>query len=157
MHALGEYVISVSAAALLWGILGSLMPRGPSKEILKLVAGLFLIFTVISPVARIDLSDLSELGKQLGEEGRSAAQHGEKLAEEAADAYIKQALEAYILDKAQALGLILKVQVTLQSGNLPEQVVLHGSAAPLLREKLTKDIQTAFGLPEEDIIWTGPD
>lgn len=158
MQALGEYVISIGAAAFVIGILGSLMPKGPSKEILKLVCGLFLAFTVISPVSNIQIPELSDVAESWKAEGKEATLTGEEMAREEARQCITRELTAYILDKAAALGLTPEVQVTLHDETFhPTGITLTGEASPILRQRLSEILQNDLGLTQEDIIWTGPD
>ena len=49
MEALRQYVISVVAAAMLCGIVVRLFPNGSGKQVGKLICGLFLAYTVLSP------------------------------------------------------------------------------------------------------------
>ena len=55
MEALRQYVISVVAAAMLCGIVVRLFPNGSGKQMGKLICGLFLAYTVLSPISRVDL------------------------------------------------------------------------------------------------------
>ena len=156
MRALAEYIISVSAAAFLCGIVNSLMPKGPAKEILKLVGGLFLVFTVIRPVADLQIPELQNVGKLWQEEAAEAVAQGEELALESARESITEQLEAYILDKAQELRLEVDVKVTLQEETLfPDKVRLQGSVSPQGKQKLVRYICQELGITEEDIEWTG--
>ena len=56
MEALRQYVISVVAAAMLCGIVVRLFPNGSGKQVGKLICGLFLAYTVLSPISRVDFS-----------------------------------------------------------------------------------------------------
>lgn len=156
MHALAEYIICVSAAAFVCGIVNSLMPKGPAKEVLKLVGGLFLAFSVIRPVADIRIPELAEVSASWQEEASEAAALGEEMAREAAAESIKQELEAYILDKAGELRLTVEAEVFLEEETLlPESVTVSGNAAPNSRQRLTDWIESELGISEEDIRWIG--
>lgn len=158
MQALGEYIVSVSAAAFVCAIAGSLMPKGPSREILKLVCGLFLAFTVIQPVSHMEIPELSELTEGLTAEGDSASAAGEEMMEQAIRESIKEQLEAYILDKAESLGLTVSAEIRLHPDtHYPKTVHLTGDAAPVLRQKLTEALSEDLDINQEDILWTGPD
>ena len=156
MRALAEYIISVSAAAFLCGILNSMMLKGTAKEVMKLVSGLFLAFCVISPVSDLRLPELTDLGESLQQEAQEAAAAGESMAQESVSESIKEQLEAYILDKAESLGLNLTVEVFLaeEDSFLPEGVTLQGDAPLPERQELIQEITDALGLTEEDITWT---
>ena len=156
MRALAEYIISVSAAAFLCGILNSMMLKGTAKEVMKLVSGLFLAFCVISPVTDLRLPELTDLGESMQQEAQEAVAAGESMAQESVSESIKQQLEAYILDKAESLGLDLTVEVFIaeEDSFLPEGVALQGDAPLPERRELIREITDALGLTEEDITWT---
>lgn len=157
MRELGEYIVSVCAAAFVCGIVNGMMPKGAAKDLLKLVGGLFLAFTVIRPVANIRLPELAEITESWQQEARDAAEAGEEMAMESAVDSIKNQLEAYILDKARELRLILTVEVSLEENSLlPDMVRLSGDASPNARQQMLTFLQQELGLSEEDIVWTGP-
>lgn len=156
MQALAEYIISVSAAALICGILNSMMLKGTAKEVLKLVSGLFLAFCVIRPVSDIRLPELADIGETIREEAASAVETGEEMALESARDSISEQLEAYILDKAASLGLDIQVEVFLTQDDtfLPESVTIRGSGTTQQKKELTEEITDALGITQEDITWT---
>ena len=157
MRAIGEYIISVCTAALLCGILNSMMLKGPAKEILKLVSGLFLAFCVISPVSNIRLPDLMAVSEELQLDAQSAADAGEEITDAALCESIIGQLSEYILDKAKSMGLYPEVEVILQTDGsyLPKAVYLSGEAPIVKRTKLIQEIAEDLGLAKEDVQWTG--
>ena len=156
MRDLAEYIISVSAAALVCGILNSMLPKGAAKEVLKLVSGLFLVFCVISPVSNLRLPELADIGATIREEAASAVADGEEMAAESVRDSISQQLEAYILDKASSMGLDIEVEVFLKQDDsfLPESVTIRGSAAQQQKKELLEELTDALGITQEDITWT---
>lgn len=156
MRDLAEYIISVSAAALVCGILNSMMPKGAAKEVLKLVSGLFLVFCVISPVSNLRLPELADIGESIREEAATAVADGEEMATESVRDSISQQLEAYILDKASSMGLDIEVEVFLKQDDsfLPESVTIRGSAAQQQKKELLEELTDALGITQEDITWT---
>ena len=156
MRALAEYIISVSAAALICGILNSMMLKGTAKEVLKLVSGLFLAFCVIRPVSDIRLPELADIGESIREEAASAVTAGEEMAMDSARDSISEQLEAYILDKAASLGLDIQVEVFLTQDEtfLPESVTVRGSGTARQKKELMEEITDALGITQEDITWT---
>lgn len=155
MRALGEYIVSVTSAAFVCAVVGSLMPKGAAKEILRLVGGLFLVFAVIRPVTDLKLPDLVQMGEAYRHEADSAVAEGESLAEEAIRVRIKQDVEAYILDKAQTLGLELTAEVLLDAaGYLPVSVKIVGYAAPEPKQQMLQYLTLDLGIQEENIQWT---
>lgn len=154
MAKLGEYIICVCCAALLCGIVNSMMPKGTSREILKLVGGLFLAFTVIQPIQNMELPDLSTVTDSWQDEVSNAVSRGEEMARQAAADSIKKELEAYILDKALSLRLEVRVQLKLREDTLhPESVILIGNPSPDSRNQLTRWICEELGLTKEAVTW----
>lgn len=154
MEGLAEYIICVCCAALLCGIVGSMMPKGTSREILRLVGGLFLAFTVIRPVSQIELPERIEPGGTWQKEASEAVSEGEEMARQAAADGIKKELEAYILDKAQTMQMEVRVQLILNMETLhPDTVTIIGNAAPNPRERLIRWVCQELGLTEEDVTW----
>ena len=80
---------------------------------------------------------------------------GEELAVNSARDSISEQLEAYILDKADSMGLSLDVEVILkQDGSfLPETMTIEGRATKQQAEELLEEITDALGITREDIVW----
>lgn len=157
MDALRQYILSVTAAALICGILSGLVQNGAAKEILRLLCGLFLTIVVIRPLIGLDLEKLTDWSLDRVPEGESMAALGENMARQAAAEIIKSETEAYILDKAAALNASLTVEVTVSGDDtpLPVAVTLRGEIAPNARQQLEHILQTELGIAKEDQQWNG--
>ena len=154
MGKLGEYIVCVCCAALLCGIVNAMMPKGTTREILKLVGGLFLAFTVISPIRDVEFPDLSQMTTALQEEASLVVARGEEMARQAAADSIKKELEAYILDKAQSLRLQIRVQLKLEEETLhPASVSIIANVSPSAKEEMEYWLCRELGLTKEDITW----
>ena len=66
---------------------------------------------------------------------------------------ICERLEAYILDKAAALGADVSVRFTLDDQDLPRTVTLTGSCTPAQKQALARVLAEDLGIPEERQIW----
>lgn len=158
MESVQNYLISVVAASVVCGIVNSIMgKKGTAASVIKLVTGIFLSLTVISPLVQIRLTDLEYVTDSLALDASMAAAYGEDLSIQAMTSIIKSEAEAYILDKAASLGVELEVEVTLQDTDpyAPESVCLKGSASPYVKSQLTQYIAKQMGIPEEAQLWTG--
>ena len=157
MGSLGEYVISLCAAAFVCGILNAPTLKGPAKEILKIVSGLFLAFCVISPISNIRVPDLMAASQQWQLEAEAAAEEGEALRESVLSESINKQLTAYILDKAGTFGLHPEVQVILAEDGtyLPKQVLLSGDGSKVKIQQLIRELSEDLGITKEEIQWTG--
>lgn len=153
MEALRQYIISVVAAAMLCGAIRGLLKKGMAGNILRLVCGMFLAYTVLAPVSGLKLEGLTEELLPTQWEAAQAAQIGEDAAREAMAQSIKEQTRTYILEKAQALGVTLEVEVTLDQENIPREVTLWGNLSPNERRRLQSTIALDLGIPKENQQW----
>lgn len=157
MESLRAYLIGLVAAAILTGIVTQLMgDKGTQGAMIKLISGLFLVFTVIAPIANIDLSGLRDFSADFSEAGEEAALIGEDITRESLAAVIKQRSEAYILDKAAGLDVELEVDVTVSDDKMPvpSAVLIRGKVSPYAKARLQSIIVQNLGIDKEKQIWT---
>lgn len=158
MEALGKYILTVTAAAIFLGVLRSLTgKKGGIAALLQLIGGLFLTFTVISPVANIDLDLVFETPWDLAADGSAIAAQGQALSRDQLESIIKEQCESYILDKALTFQADLEVEVTLSQDEMPvpSAVRLRGSISPYAKNALQQWLQDEMGIPKEDQLWIG--
>ena len=155
MEALRQYVISVVAATMLCGIVVRLFPNGSGKQMGKLICGLFLAYTVLSPISRVDFSKLPDFSLRCMDDAEDAAAMGENLARDSMADIIKEETEAYILDKAADLHANLRVAVTIGEDNLPAAVTISGEASPYARRQIQAMIANDLGISKENQKWIG--
>lgn len=156
MEGMREYLLSVTAAAMLCGIVGALTgEKGSQGGLVKLISGLFLCFTVISPIAEVKISDFSDFASDILTEGELAAQEGEDYSAQALRQIISDETRAYIMDKARTYGAEIDVKVTLSEDEtpVPESCTISGSVSPYVRQQLKKMLISDLGIPEENQTW----
>lgn len=153
MNQLTRYILSVTAAAVLVSILRIMAGEGVMGKLTKLLTGLFLAVTVLSPLVQLEIPDPSGWLEDYLADGDEAARAGEVLAKEYSHAIISEEIEAYILDKAASIGASLAVEVRLDDGGLPETVTLTGSISPGCRAQLSRMVLEELGVGEEAQIW----
>lgn len=156
MEILRQYIISVTAASIICAVLTHITAgAGKSREIVKLICGLFMAFTVIRPVADIQIEELSSYTLSITEDAQEAVTAGENFAQDSLCAIIKQETETYILDKASQLGAAITVEVVLRNDSqpIPEEVYIHGAVSPSAKSKLQKLIAEDIGIEKEYQIW----
>lgn len=157
MDGLRQYIISVVSAAMLCGIVTGLMQKGTAREIIRLVSGIFLAFTVIHPIAGIDIASLTDYRFSYADDAAQAAAMGENITRESLREIITTQSEAYILDKAAALNAELTVAVTVSEEDTPVPVEVHlsGEISPFAKQHLQSIIQSDLGIAKENQLWTG--
>lgn len=151
-----QYLLSVVAAAIISGIVTKLLgSKGTQGTIGKLVAGLFLAFTVISPLRSIRIGNLSSITAPYSTAASMAVEEGKNQTQQALQARIKESCEAYILDKAQSLDVELEVAVTVSDEDIPAptSIQLSGNVSPNAKTKLINIITEDLGISKEAQEW----
>ncbi len=156
MGAICRYIVSVTAASIICGIVMGISQKNNTQPILKLVCGLFLAFTVIKPITQIELTELAEVSTPYTKNAVQAAALGENLSREAMADIIKAETEAYILEKAAALNVSLKVEVTVDGDPpVPTAVRLSGEVSPYAKQQLQQILCEELDIAKENQQWTG--
>ena len=121
----------------------------------KLICGLFLAYTVLRPISRVDFSKLPDFSLRCMDDAEDAAAMGENLARDSMADIIKEETEAYILDKAADLHANLRVEVAVGEDNLPAAVTISGEASPYARRQIQAMIANDLGISKENQKWIG--
>lgn len=153
---MADYVLSVSASAIICALAVRLTEnQGSQGTVIKLIAGLLLTFSVIRPVADLKFTQWDEWNLDMSQYVQAAVGEGEDMTRQALADGIISRTQAYILDKAESLGLSLEVKVTVSEDTLPvpKSVWLRGSASPYAKARLTSFIQEDLGIAREDQTW----
>ena len=151
-----EYILSIVAVGMITAICITLVQKNTSAGmIIKMLGGIFLVITLISPLVKIRFDDLGVLWEQISAEGDLLAQEGNDSTQEALSSVIKEDLEAYILDKADELGLTLKITVQMDQHNavMPQTVKLQGAASPYQKRLLSAFMEEELGITEAQQEW----
>ena len=148
------YILSVTCAGVLAAILRVLAGEGAMGKLTKLLSGLFLAVTVLSPLVKIEIPDPARWLEDYMAEGAAAAQAGEVMAKEYSASIISAEVEAYILDKAADLGCVISAEVGLDDGGLPQSVELSGDIPTAQKAELTRMLTRDLGIGEEAVTWS---
>ena len=155
MEGLRQYAISVVRAAFLCSILTRIASQNSEKNLMRLISGLILTIVMIRPVSRIQLSSMQEISIPKDAAAYVAAEEGKELAEESMNDIIKSTCEAYILNKATALGADVHVSVSVNSQHIPFAARITGDVTPEIRKQLAQTLETDLGITKENQSWTG--
>ena len=150
MNGLTQYILTVVTAAMLVGILQSLAGQGTMGILTKLLSGVFLALTMLSPVLKLEIPDPAAWFSDMVMDGESLAAEGEAMAADAKEDIIRSQVEAYILDKADA---DLAVSVELDAAGVPCGVTLTGDVSPRTKAQLSRMLAEDLGLGKEVQQW----
>ena len=154
---MAAYFMGITGAAIINVIAIRLIgSKGAISGAVKLITSLFLLFTVLSPLLDIRL-DGSWSFDSLRVDGEAAAAVGESDAKNAMAEIITEQVRAYILDKAESLGVQIDVTITCDDSMppVPCGAQLRGRVSPYAKKVLSEYMEGTLGIPMEAQEWTG--
>jgi len=153
---LKEYVLRIVAAAIVCAVArGFLGKKTATGRITALLSGIFMAAAVITPLGNIHFYGVSDFWDDLSVDAKKYVTEGTTNAEKQRLNIIKSQCEAYILDKANRMGLQIAVEVELDgyNGNIPCGAVISGNVSPYAREQLGAYIEDTLGIAKEKQEW----
>lgn len=143
----------ISAATISTLIVRISEKQGSNASVIRVLTGIFLAVCVVSPVMQISFDPITDFFKDVRTEADSLTEQAAADLNSEKETIIKQTLEAYILDKAESLGLTLRVSLELNEEMAPEYVSLSGNASPYGKRQLQTYISDTLGIPKEAQMW----
>ena len=156
MNFLHEWLLGISACALLVSFAEQLPLADAMRKIVRFTGGLLLILSILQPISDAELDGLSFdlAGYEEAVEALQTELAGER--ERALSDGIAERTQAYIEDKASALGLRLRAVVDMECTDgvpLPKHVTLYGEENAELSELIAEQL----GIAKENQIWKEPE
>ena len=152
MELIRTWILSVTVSAMVIAVAQALMPAGAVKKVGQLTGGLILVLGILQPLAGMDYGDLYDMVTALPA-GAIAQEEAQTHQYEAMKGIIEEELEAYIVDKGEALGADCTAQVTCAPGEggvpVPEAVTVTGALTPAQRESLADCLEGELGIPRQ--------
>lgn len=147
-----QYVIGVIGCCLICGTVSRILSDSRGKEMLRMICGMILGITLLGPLSGIRPESLLLSPWPDRSPGQYIAD-GEETANRIRSEYIKAACEAYILDKAEALGADIRAEILLGDGLIPASAVLSGRGSSHAQSCLEEILMTDLGIPKENQTW----
>lgn len=154
MELVRNWLIGVTAAAMVVALADSLAPDGAVKKIGKLTGGLLLAIAILQPVVGLNYAALSGIltDYRMEAAGYSTALETENL--RLVKTIIEEQTAAYIQDKAAELGVGCTVEVTCRAdgdGNpYPASVIVYGDLTREQADTLSRMIEGDLAIPAKD-------
>lgn len=156
MDAIAEYVLSITAAALLCAVVKHIVGEDHSAgKIIKTVSGIFMAVTLLSPIVNFSFDNVENYFDDFQVTAQEISENGTQMADDALADIIKQRTEAYILDEAERLGLQLQVEIILSDSQppVPSSVTVTGEISPYHKNSLSQFISANLGISGENQRW----
>ncbi len=147
-----QWLLGVACASFLLVVSGALVQGSSGKRVCKLAGSLLLLLVTMGPILRLDQQDweeLLQLDTQVMEEAEQTLSKQNNLLYES---IIEEETEAYILDKAEALGMQCQVEVVVQwEDEIPQpwSVRVEGTWTQAQRDRLSNMLAEELGIPQE--------
>ena len=146
-----QWLLGVVCTAVLLAVVQSIAPVGGVKKVGRLAGGLALLLAVVGPVMQVDEGFLS----QAIEEYQMMSQSYETALEEKNvllyQTIIEDTAAAYIVDKAEGLGILCQAEVTFSydEDGVPclWEVTARGAWTEGQREALSRLLEDDLGVP----------
>lgn len=146
-----RWLLGVVLTAFAGGLARQVAPKGRERALVGLVCGLLLTLALLEPLTALQWAE-----PELAWDGPAQAALAEAYRQDqiaALSAVIAEKTEAYILDKADRLGLRCSLEVTVAAGEsgipLPDTVSIRGGYSA----DLAACIEEEVGVPPEKQIW----
>ena len=149
-----EWLLALTCAALAASLAQALAPEGAPRRICRLAGGLVLLLAAVGPVVGLEEGDLSALTENWRSRGELAVQSMEEENDLLYQAIIETRAAAYIVDKAEALGVSCQAQVTCRSQGeqalpLPWEARVTGELSQSQRQAISQLLEADLGIPPE--------
>lgn len=155
MEAWKEYILDILVVSISISIFLQILPDGGKKELLHLLSGILLAVVILMPLSEIRLNDFLDLTQYQPESSDYLLARGTETADEAKRQYITERYEAYILDKAKALGAEILPIVQVDETFLPIFAEIQGDLEPQVQKKLEQMLVLDMGITKENQRWIG--
>ena len=153
MELVRQWLLGVTCTAMVLALTEGLVPEGSAKKVCRLAGGLALLLAMVSPVMRIDEGLFTRV---LAEHQAMAQQYEKNLEEKNVLLYqtiIEDAAAAYIVDKAEEIGISCQVEVTFSYDEdgipSPWEVTARGGWTEEQRIRLEQLVEEALGVPAQ--------
>ena len=148
-----QWLLGVVCTALVMAVADSLAPEGSVKKVCRMAGGLALLLAAAGPIIRLDGGMLSSVL-----EGHQALLQGyEETLEEQNNLFYQTIIEentaAYIVDKAEEMGIFCQAEVTLSYDEdgvpCPWEVTARGDWTDEARVALARLLEDDLGVPPQ--------
>jgi hypothetical protein len=159
MDIIRNWIIGVAGAAILTGIAISLTPRGRVHSVLKFVCGIVMVLSLVKPVMDIDFTVYSSSLAGYREKADILGLEAEETRDRLSRTIIEEECSAYILDKAQVLGLdTVSASVIAKWGDegwwYPYEAYLEMKGPKDQKNSLMRLIEADLGIPVGRQYWS---
>lgn len=150
---LKNWLLGVILTAFASAMARQMTPKGKEQAVVRWVSGLLMILALLRPLVHVSWEGIPLAVGSIQSQTDDVAEEYRQTQKDQLSGIIAEQTEAYICNKAQALGFFVEAQVTVAVGDntlpLPDRAVLTGP----YKEELATWIAEEVGIPAERQIW----
>ena len=153
MEAVREWITTVVMTTMLISVAQTMVPEGRIRKIFSFSGGLVLMLVLLQPVLEMDPDAMTWRPESYEKQIRACREELEQSARTEWETIIEQETTAYILEKADSLGMEISVEVQAETGEegLPVLTAeLTGEPSEILEKYLAEEL----GIPRERQVWS---
>ena len=156
MAEIQKYIMAVIYASIIVMLISAFVDKKSAMySVMKMMTGIFLVMTLISPFYDSSIFDFSEIFQYGNLNADSYILQGTTYANQEKESLIKEGIVTYISDRASEMNVDLEIDVALnQDLSGPEVIYIAGDISPYLKERLQNIISKDLGITEEYQIWS---
>lgn len=158
-ESLRSWIISIICAAMFCGIVISITPKGRVHSAVKLLCGIVMIFSILSPITKLNFSEYSENLAKYKERAAELAESADDYNDKLSRTFIEDKCAAYILDKAESCGaelnsVAVSAEWSMDGYWYPNTAEIVCSCSDELTRRLSSWIEAELGITKERQVWT---
>ena len=149
MNVLKDWLLGITAVALVLSLAQAVTPEGTVKKIGTLIGGMVLLLALTRPLLNLDGKTLTDFAKNYALPNEAELNQGE----DKMKVLIAEKTSAYIVDKGAPLGITCTADVSVQEDEngwpIPWEAELSGDWTPEGRAALGKALEEELGIPPD--------
>jgi stage III sporulation protein AF len=152
---LGTWIRQLVGTAMLVGAAQALCPKGRVRDVLRVIGGVVMALALVSPIAELDMDAYAAALVRDGMTEQEVTAMAEGAYDTLTKAVIEEKSAAYILDRAQALGV--SAQEASVTARQDGDGVWYPYEAAITAEKsagLADTIEAELGIPASRQYWS---
>lgn len=148
-----HYAFSIIGCAVICGAIQIFLDDPRQKKLFQLMSGTVLVIVVLRPLSSVDLHPILEAEWIKAPPADSVVEMGKDLARKEQEQYIKEACEAYILEKAEDLGMSISAEIGLDKDLVPAFAKIVTESEAEMQDALELVLEADLGITKENQIW----
>lgn len=155
MLSLRQNAYTLILAALICGVLLSIVHNCRQEALIRLVCGMFLMTLLISSWTNMTWRQDISVFQDAQQNSQTYVKEGAEIARQKQVQIISEQLEAYIIEKAMEMNAEIIPVVTIGEDLLPDYVQIKGKIEPDIKETLSEVMEHDLNISKERQLWTG--